>query len=80
MSKGTEIKSNTANMEKGFTYMYILPWTTLGRPKNNHWALGLLVGRSGGSLAKMTNQNCNIRVAGQKYSSPSELHVWERRF
>jgi len=25
MSRGTEIKSSTANMEKGLTYMYILP-------------------------------------------------------
>ena len=25
MSMGIEIKSNTVNMEKGLTYMYILP-------------------------------------------------------
>jgi len=36
MSRGTEIKSSTANMEKGLTYMYILPWITLGRQKNDH--------------------------------------------
>jgi len=30
MSRGTEIKSSTAKMEKGLNYMYILPWTTLG--------------------------------------------------
>jgi len=52
MSRGTEIKSNTANMEKGLTYMYILPWTTLGRPKNDHWAPGSLVRRAGGSRGK----------------------------
>jgi len=36
MLRDTEIKSNTTNMEKGLTYMYILPCTTLGRPKNDH--------------------------------------------
>jgi len=39
-------------MEKGLTFMYILPWTTLGRPKNDQWALGSLVGRTGGSLGE----------------------------
>jgi len=32
--------------------MYILSWTTLRRPKNDHWALGLLVGLAGGSLSE----------------------------
>jgi len=73
MSRGTEI--SIANMEKGLTYMYILPWTTLGRPKKT-------IGRQGHSLgdlvarwAKMTDQNCNIRVAERKYGSSSKLHV-----
>jgi len=52
MSRGIEIKSSTANIEKGLTYMYILPWTTLGRPKNDHWAPGSLARRSGGSLGE----------------------------
>jgi len=40
MSRDTEIKPNTANMEKKLTHMYILSWTTLVRPKNDHWAPG----------------------------------------
>jgi len=52
MSRGAEIMSSTANIEKGLTYMYILPWTTLGRPKHDHWAPRSLVGRSGGSLGE----------------------------
>ena len=52
MLRGTEIKSNTANMEKGLTYMYILPWTTLVRPKSDHWAPASLAGRAGGSLSE----------------------------
>jgi len=52
MSRGTEIKSSTTNMEKGLTYMYILPWTTLGRPKSDHWAPGSLTERAGGSLGE----------------------------
>jgi len=52
MSKGTKIKSSTANIEKGLTYMYILPWTNLGRPKNDHWAPRSLVGRAGSSLGE----------------------------
>jgi len=43
ISRGTEIKSSTANIEKGLTYMYILPWTNLGRPKK--WPLGARVTR-----------------------------------
>jgi len=35
-SEGTRIAPNTANMEKGLTHKYILPWTTPGRPKNHH--------------------------------------------
>jgi len=42
MSRDTEIKPNTANMEKKLTHMYILSWTTLVRPKNDHWAPGWL--------------------------------------
>jgi len=38
MSGDTEIKPNTTNMEKWLTHRYILPWTTLGRPKK--WPLG----------------------------------------
>jgi len=52
MSRGTEIKSSTANIEKGLTYMYILPWTNLGRTKNDHWAPGSLAGRAGSSLGE----------------------------
>ena len=44
MLRGTEIKSSTANIEKRLTFMYILPWTNLGRSKNDHWALGSLAG------------------------------------
>jgi len=33
MSGDIEIKPNTTNMEKGLIYRYILPWTTLERPK-----------------------------------------------
>ena len=82
MLRGTEIKPNTVNMEKGLTYMYILPWTNLGRPKIDHWAPGSLAGRQGHLLGelvtswtKMTNQNYNIQIARRKYGSPSELHV-----
>jgi len=52
MSRGTKIKSSTANIEKGLTYMYILPLTNLGRPKNDHWASGSLAGRAGSSLGE----------------------------
>jgi len=52
MSRGTEIKFSTANIEKGLTYMYILPWTNLGRPKNDHWAPESLAGRAGSSLGE----------------------------
>jgi len=52
MLRGTEIKSNTANIEKGLIYMYILPWTNLGRPKKRplgarvtRWASWWLAGR-----------------------------------
>jgi len=62
MSRGTEIKSSTANMEKRLTYMYILPWTTLGRPKNDHWAPRSLLGELVARWAKMTDQNYSICV------------------
>ncbi|QCD94796.1 hypothetical protein DEO72_LG5g2884 [Vigna unguiculata] len=46
----------------------------------------MTIGRQGHSLgelvarwAKLTDQNCSIRVAGQKCGSPSELHVREAR-
>jgi len=38
MLGGTEIKPNIANMEKGLTYRYILPWTNLGMLTIDHWA------------------------------------------
>jgi len=52
MSRVAKIKSNTTKMEKGLLYMYILPSTTLGRPKNDHWASGSLAGRAGDSLGE----------------------------
>jgi len=44
-SGGTEITPSTANMQKGLTYRYILPWTTPERPKNHHWVSGWLAGQ-----------------------------------
>jgi len=32
--------------------MYILPWTPLGRPKDDHWAPGSLTGLASCSLGK----------------------------
>jgi len=67
MSRDTEIKSSTTNMEKGLTYMYILLWTTLGRPKNNHWAPGSLVERAGCSLDENDIPELQYSNAEQKY-------------
>jgi len=68
----TEIKSSTVNIEKGLTYMYILPWTNLGRPKNDHWAPGSLVGR------KWQTKTAVFESLGEPYFRPATqiLQFW----
>jgi len=52
--------------------MYILPWTNLGRPKNDHWVPGSLAGRAGGLLGE------NDRPKLQ-YSSRWANHIFAQR-
>jgi len=60
MSRGTEIKSSTANIDKGLTYTYILPWINLGRPKMTIGRQGHSQGELVARWAKMTDQNYSI--------------------